>query len=140
MTTIALRSSRSRWVAISSLYLGLTLLYAYPMLPVIGSALPNDVGDPGLNAWLLWWNAHAVPLTARWWDAPIFYPAHGAMALSEAFLNLWPLSTPLQWVGASAVLTYNLMFLLSFPTAALAAHALARHVTGRHDAGLLAGL
>jgi hypothetical protein len=140
MTTAALRPSRTRWLAVSALYVGLTLLYAHPMLRVIGSALPNDTGDPGLNAWILWWNAHAVPLTAHWWDGPVFYPARGAMALSETFLNLVPLSSPLQWAGASAVLTYNLMFLLSFPAAALGAHALAYRLTGRHDAALVAGL
>jgi len=140
MTTAVFRSSRARWLAVSALYVGATLLYAHPMLRVIGSALPNDTGDPGLNAWILWWNAHAIPLTAQWWNGPIFYPARGAMALSETFLNLVPLSTPLQWAGASAVLTYNLMYLLSFPAAALAAHALAHRLTGRHDAALIAGL
>src|SRR4249919_2771595 len=117
MTILALQSSRTRWLAVSALYVGVTLLYAYPMLPVIGSALPNDTGDPGLNAWILWWNAQAVPLTAHWWNGPMFYPAPGAMALSETLLNLVPLSTPLQWAGASAVLTYNPLFLLSFPAA-----------------------
>ena len=133
-------SSRARWAAAAALYLGLTLAYCRTLLPVLGSALPNDTGDPGLNAWILWWNAHALPLTERWWNAPIFFPAQGVMALSETFLNLWPLSTPLQWLGLSPVLTYNLMFLLSFPAAALAAHALARRLTGRHDAALIAGL
>ena len=70
----------------------------------------------------------------------MFFPSQGSMALSETFLNLVPLSTPLQWTGASAVLTYNILFLLSFPTAALAAHALGRWLTGRHDAALIAGL
>ena len=140
MTIVALRSSRARWFAASALYVGVTLLYAHPMLGVIGSALPNDTGDPGLNAWILWWNAHAVPLTAHWWNGPIFYPAPGAMALSETFLNLVPLSTPLQWAGASAVLTYNLLFLLSFPAAALAAHALGAPADRAARAGLVAGL
>lgn len=133
-------SPRTRWLAIASLYIVLTLGYCWPLLPVIGSALPNDTGDPGLNTWILWWNAHAVPLTQKWWDAPMFFPARGAIALSETFLNLAPLTAPLQWAGASAVLTYNLMFMLSFPTAALAAHTLARRLTGRHDAALIAGL
>lgn len=133
-------SPRARWISVAALYVGLTLAYSRTLLPVIGSALPNDAGDPGLNAWILWWNAHAVPLTRAWWNAPMFSPAEGAFALSETFLNLWPLSTPMQWAGASAVLTYNVMFLLSFPAAALAAHVLARHLTGRHDAALIAGL
>jgi hypothetical protein len=133
-------SSLGRWLAAAGVYAILALIYARTLLPVIGSALPNDLGDPGLNTWILWWNAHAVPLTSRWWDAPMFFPVRGAIALSETFLNLWPLSSPMQWAGASAVLTYNVMYLLSFPAAALAAHALAHRLTGRHDAGFVAGL
>jgi hypothetical protein len=133
-------SSRLRWLAVAAVYVGITLAYARPLLPVIGSALPNDTGDPGLNTWILWWNAQAIPLTTTWWNGGIFFPAPGAMALSETFLNLWPLSTPMQWAGASAVLTYNVMYLLSFPAAALAAHALAHRLTGRHDAAFVAGL
>lgn len=131
---------RLRWPIVALVYVAITLAYSRTLLPVIGSALPNDTGDPGLNAWILWWNAHAVPLTRAWWDAPIFHPVHGALALSETFLNLWPLSTPMQWAGASAVVTYNVMFLLSFPAAALGAHALAHRLTARHDAGFIAGL
>jgi hypothetical protein len=127
-------------VAVAAVYVGLTLVYCRTLLPVIGSALPNDIGDPGLNAWILWWNSQALPLTERWWNGPIFYPVKGALALSETFLNLWPLSSPMQWAGASPTLTYNVMFLLSFPAAALAAHALAYRLTGRHDAGFVAGL
>ena len=134
------RLDTGAWLAAGALYVGLALAYAWPLLPVLTSALPNDTGDPGLNAWILWWNSKAVPLTAAWWDAPIFFPAHGALALSETLLNLAPVSTPLQWAGLSAVTTYNVLFLLSFPAAALSAHALARRLTGRHDAALIAGL
>ena len=131
-------ASSLRWLAVGAVYVAITLAYAHPLLPVIGTALPNDTGDPGLNTWILWWNAHAVPLTEKWWNGGIFFPAHGAMALSETFLNLWPLSTPLQWAGVSAVLTYNLMFLPSFPGRARA-HALVHRLTGRHDAAFVAG-
>src|SRR6476620_6461976 len=99
--TISTQSTlRSPWLAAIALYAALTLAYSWTLLPVIGTALPNDTGDPGLNTWILWWNAHAMPLTKKWWNGPIFFPAQGAMALSETFLNLVPLSTPLQWMGA----------------------------------------
>jgi hypothetical protein len=135
-----MRRPSSGWIWPAAVYAGLTLLYARTLLPVIGSAFPNDIGDPGLNAWILWWNSQATPLTTAWWNSPIFFPVRGTFALSETLLNLWPLSTPMQWAGASAVLTYNVAFLLSFPAAALAAHALARRLTARHDLALVAGL
>jgi len=79
-------------------------------------------------------------LTARWWDAPVFYPIRGAFAFSETLLSLTIVSTPLQWLGATAVEAYNVVFVLSFFSAAIAAHALAHRLTGRHDVSLLAGL
>jgi hypothetical protein len=128
------------WLTVTAIYTALTLAYAWPLLPVMGSALPSDTGDPGLITWVLWWNAHVTPLTTAWWDAPIFFPIRGVFALSETFLGILPLTTPLQWLGASPVLAYNVAFLLSFPAAALAAHALARELTGRHDVAIIAGL
>ncbi len=131
---------RSPWTRVTALYVGLTVIYGWPIVGAMGARLPFDAGDPALNAWILWWNAHAVPLTAAWWSAPIFFPAPGTFALSETLLALAPLTTPLQWAGASHVVAYNVAFLASFPAAALAAHALAHRLTGRHDAALLAGL
>ena len=29
------------------------------------SRIPHDPGDPVLNIWILWWNAQAMPFTAR---------------------------------------------------------------------------
>ena len=128
------------WGLVAAVYVALTALYAYPLLGAMSTTLPHDVGDPGLNTWIIWWNSQAWPLTERWWNAPMFYPATGALALSETFLSLSPLTTPLLRFGVSPVVTYNIAFLLSFPLTALAAHALARRLTGRHDAAFIAGL
>ncbi|MCC7010636.1 MAG: hypothetical protein IT184_17635 [Acidobacteria bacterium] len=131
---------RRPWAAFAALYTAIVLVYAWPLLPEISAALPKDPGDPALNAWILWWNSQAVPLTDGWWNAPIFFPIRGALALSETLLGLTPLTTPLLWLGASPVTTYNIAFLISYPASALAMHALAYRLTGRHDAALLAGL
>jgi hypothetical protein len=138
-----IRANRSSWPAMrpaAALYAVCALLYCWPLLLSFGSHLPSDTGDPGLNTWILWWNSQAVPLTARWWNAPMFFPAEGAFAFSETLLGVAPLTLPLLFAGLSPVVAYNVVFLLSIPTAALAAHALAHRLTGRHDAGLLAGL
>ncbi len=136
-------STRARvvpWLLAGLFYVALTLTLTWPLAARLTTVLPHDLGDPVLNTWILWWNAHTLPLTARWWNAPIFWPAPGAIAFSEHLLGLSVLATPLQWMGAGPVATYNTMFLLSFPLSALAAHALAFSRTGRHDAALVAGL
>ena len=122
------------------LYAGLALLYCWPILIGIGSRLPSDAGDPALNAWILWWNSQAVPLTSTWWNAPIHFPLQGAFAFSETLLGLLPVSLPLLLAGLPPVAVYNIIFLISIPASALAAHALAKRLTGRDDAALLAGL
>jgi hypothetical protein len=128
------------WFLVALAYVATTLVHFWPLLPTLGSSLPADLGDPALNTWILWWNSQAVPFTERWWSPPIFFPEGDMLALSETLLGLTPVTTPLQWLGASPVLAYNLVLLLSYPTAALAAHALTFRLTRRHDAAFIAGM
>ena len=121
-------------------YLTLTLFFTWPLALHLSSVLPHDTGDPLFGTYLMWWNAHAVPLTDRWWNAPFFWPSAGAMGFSEHLLGLSLLSTPLQWAGADPISAYNITFLLSFPLSALAMHALAFSLVRRHEAAALAGL
>jgi hypothetical protein len=120
-------------------YACLTAAITWPVAARLRSALPHDPYDPALTTWILWWNAHAAPLTSRWWSAPFFSPMPGALALSEHLLGISLLTTPLQWLGAGAVTSHNVAFLAAFVLTALAAHALVLVVTGRHDAGYIAG-
>jgi hypothetical protein len=76
------------------IYSALTIALTFPLITHLAGSLPNDPGDPALNTWILWWNAHAMPFTARWWNAPAFYPIHGALAFSENLAGLSLISTP----------------------------------------------
>jgi hypothetical protein len=134
------RSELLTWLGFAAFYSALTLTYAWPLVSSLSSAFPNDPGDPALTTWMVWWNTQALPLTERWWNAPIFFPVKGAFALSETLLALAPVTTPLQWLGMNPLGAHNIAFLLSYPACALAGHALAYRLTGRHDAALLAGL
>src|SRR5437762_2981637 len=115
-------------------YLLLTIALTYPLIFNLASALPNDPGDPALNTWILWWNAHAVPYTAKWWNAPAFYPASGSLAFSENLLGLSLISTPIQWLGGGPQVAYNITLLLTFPFCAIGVYLLAYELTGRRDA------
>jgi F5/8 type C domain len=128
------------WLLAFAAYSALTLVITWPLARHLTSVLPHDSGDPLLNAWILWWNAQALPLTDRWLNAPMFWPMKGAIVLSEHLLGLSLVATPLQWLGAGPVTAYNVVFLLSFPLSAIAAHALGHVLTGRHDAAAIAGL
>ncbi len=128
------------WLLASLAYGALTIVFTWPLVTQITAVLPHDLGDPILNAWIVWWNAHVLPLTTRWWNGQSFWPSWSTVAFSETLLGLTPITNPIQWLGGSAITAYNVAFLLTFPLSALAAHALVFRLSGRHDAGFIAGL
>ncbi len=123
-----------------AVYSALTLLVTWPLILHLTSALPHDAEDPLLSTTILWWNAHVLPLSQRWMDGFFFYPAGGALALSDHRLGLSPIASPLLWLGLGPVTVYNVTFLATYPLCAIAAHALAFSLTKRHDASIVCAL
>jgi hypothetical protein len=121
-------------------YTALTVALTWPLLLQLGSVAPNDLGDPLLSTWTLWWNASRLPLTEAWWNGPIFYPAPNALTLSDHRIGIGLISTPAIWLGWSPMAAHNLAFLASFVLCAFAGYALAFGLTRRHGAAFLAGL
>jgi hypothetical protein len=127
------QTSASIWLGA---FLALAIVWTWPLAAHLGSRIPHDPGDSVLNIWLLWWNAHSVPFTDAWWSPPIFFPMRGALALSEHLAGLAVVTTPLQWIGASALAAYNVAFILSFALSGFFAFLLVRRilVAPAHDA------
>jgi hypothetical protein len=131
---------RHPFAAAFAAYALLTVAFTWPLAAHLSTGFPHDAFDPALCSWILWWNAHAVPLTPRWLNAPMFWPVPGILTLSEHLLGISVLTTPLQWLGSSPITAFNLAVLLSFPLCAIAAHALAFTIVKRHDAAVVAAL
>jgi hypothetical protein len=74
------------------------------------------------------------------WNAPFYWPMHGALALTEHGAGLGVIGTPIQWLGGSPLLAYNVLLIASIWFAALAAAALVRRLTGDEAAAFCAGL
>ena len=123
-----------------ALYLAIALAWSWPLALHLGTRFTHDPGDPLLVTYLIWWNAQALPLTAAWWSAPFYWPQPGALALTEHLAGLAIITTPLQWLGASPLLTYNLVLIASTWWSGLATHALARRLGASTLAALCAGL
>ena len=121
-------------------YTALAVAATYPLVTRLGDGVPHDRFDPLLNTWLLWWNARSVPLSAEWWNGPFFHPLPGVLSFSETLVGLSPLTTPLQWLGASPLATYNTAFLLSFALSAFSMHLLCRSLRMRPALCVVAGL
>ena len=120
-------------------YVLLALAYTWPLTLRLATGVIHDPYDPLLNAWILWWNTKALPLTQAWWNAPIFYPATGTLAFSEHLIGLSPIAAPFAALGAP-LLGYNVALLATYPLCALTAHFLVYTLTRRHDAAFVAGL
>jgi hypothetical protein len=133
-----------RWSArdalVVLLYLSISVGLYWPLLPGMTSSIPGDPGDPLLNTWIFWWNAHHLPWSAEYWHAPAFAPAPNALALSETLLGLTWLTTPLQWLGASPLFAYNVLFLVVPVLNGIASYALCLHLTGRRDAAVVGSI
>ena len=118
----------------------LSLIEQHALVSAIAGTVPHDLGDPLLNTWIFWWNAHQPPLTADYWNAPAFAPAPNALALSETLLGLTWLTTPAQWLGASPVTAHNLIYLLTPLLNGLSAYWLCLTLVGRHDAAFVGAI
>ena len=121
-------------------YALLTMALALPLVGRLAGAVPSDAADPVLNAWILWWNSQAFPLTEHWWNAPAFHPHQHMLTFSEHLLGLAPISTPLNWLTGSPIVAYNVTFLLTFVLSGWTAYLLGFELTGRRDAAWLAGI
>jgi hypothetical protein len=106
----------------------------------LSTRVPHDLGDPVLNTWILWWNARAVPFTARWWSPPILIPVDGALALSEHLAGLGIFATPIQLLGGTPLLAYNVCVVLSCALSGWFAYLLVFRLTGSRMAGLCGGV
>lgn len=124
---------------VTVVYAALIVAYSWP-LPASLHAVARDPGDPILNAWILWWTTQAVPLSADWWNAPIFVPATGTLAFSEHLLGQAPIAVPLIALTGDALFGYNVTLLATYLFSALGGYFLAFTLTRRHDAAFVAGL
>jgi len=136
------RRPPSAAVEAALVFFGFTLLAivaTYPLIAGIGQHLPSDVGDPVLNAWILAWDAarfrHGIE---RLWDAPNFFPYPHTLTYSDHLLGIAVFTAPVQWLTGNPVLTYNVAFIASWVVSAGGMYVLARSLTGRADAAVIA--
>ena len=128
------------WLAAAAVYVVLTAAGTWPLVLHPRTLVPSDLGDALLNAWIMWWNTQALPLTDAWWNAPQFRPVAGTLAFSEHLLGLAPITTPIILLTGDPLLAHNVTFFLAFPLCALAGHFLVYTIARRHDIAFIGGL
>jgi hypothetical protein len=133
-------ASRHRLSALA-FFLLLAVAHTWPLASAPGRLSRNDNADTVLNEWILAWDVHAATHDPRhFFDGNMFYPEPDTLAYSEPLLVPAALGAPLFWLGASAVLVYNLLVLAGLTLTGWAAFLLVARWTDDAAAGLLGGV
>ncbi len=137
------RSGSARWLvwaAAVAAYSLLTLIYLRPVWRVGGDHIPFAQDDPLFNLYVLKWSAHQIRLgLPDLWNANLFYPTRGALALSDHLLGPAALLALFLLIVPNAIAGYNFLFLTSFVATALAVCWVCRRAGLSWAAALLAG-
>jgi hypothetical protein len=130
-----------RSAIVLAIYTLLTLILTHPLIFNLTTTVPNDIGDPLLNTWILAWDSHAL-LTDPFnlFNANIFHPLPNTLAYSEHLFSTALLALPLQLISGEPILAYNLSLLATFPLAAFGMYLLALRWTNHRGAAFIAGL
>jgi hypothetical protein len=97
--------------------------------------------DSLLNAWILSWDYHTLftrPLDL--FNANIFFPAAGTLALSEHMLGNLLIFGPVMFLTRNPIMAANAVVLASFVLSGVTMFALARSWTGRAFPSFVAGV
>jgi len=95
--------------------------------------------DPVIDLWTLHWSSGHLFSPAQLFHGDIFHPVRYAALHSDISLGTVVLAAPLRLLTSEPVPLYNAAVLLALAFGGWAFCALAREITGRLDAGLLAG-
>lgn len=127
--------------AVAAFFACLTIILTWPLIQDATTAFSGGLWDPMLVSWTVAWGADRLLHGLQgFWSPPVFYPYPNTLSYSEHLLGIAILVAPLRWLGASPILTYNAAYFFSYVLAGCGAFLLARELTGRRDAAVLAGL
>ena len=143
--TAARDGAPTLWLGLA--FVLLTLALSWPLPRVLTTSIPGDYGDPLFIGWVMSWVAGKLtaaltnPFALRgFWDAPIFHPETGALALSEHFIPQTVLILPVYWLTHNPILCYNVAFLTSYVLTGVGTALLTRALSSSLAAALLAGV
>ena len=104
----------------AAVFLGLAVLHTWP-LATDPSRLSRHNDDEWLNAWTVSWIAHQAPRNPfDLFGANMFYPTGNALAYTEPLIVPGLMGAPLRWLGATPMMTYNLLVLAGLTLTGLA--------------------
>ncbi|MFG2050572.1 hypothetical protein ACGFIW_24435 [Micromonospora sp. NPDC048935] len=134
------RWARPEWILAALGSLLLSVLLTWPTMRHPASTIPNDVGDPTLQAWQVAWSGHALLSDpAGLWHSNTFFPEKYTYAYSDTLLGY----APVGMIGSgfeAALIRYNVLYVLLHALAAFGAYVLARQLGANRWGGAVAGI
>jgi hypothetical protein len=122
------------------LYTVLALLYLWPVGQVWQDRIAPNTEDPLFNLWVLKWSAHQIRLgLPDLWNANVYWPTHGTLALSDHLLGPALQLVLFESVVPNAIAGYNALFFTSFVLTGLAVCWVLRRGGASWTAAVLAG-
>ncbi len=128
-------------IAVVLVYILLVCVLLFPLpLNLSDGFFATEPGDPLLQIWVLRWNIHKLSTSlSSYFDANIFYPYQNTFAYHDHMFGLGLLGLPIYALSHNPILTYNLLFLLSFVLSAYGMFLLVRELTSHSGAAWIAG-
>jgi hypothetical protein len=122
------------------LYTAATLLYLRPIWRFWGDRLVPSLDDPLFNLYVLKWSAHQIGLgLPDLWNANLFHPTQGALALSDHLLGPAAQLALFLKVVPNAIAGYNFLLYTAYVATALAVCWVCRRAGLSWTAAILAG-
>ncbi|NYF54535.1 hypothetical protein [Micromonospora purpureochromogenes] len=133
------RVARHEWTLVVLASLPLAAALTWPTLRDPAGTLPQDTGDPTLQAWQVAWGGHALRTDpAHLWHSNTFFPEPYTYAYSDTLLGFAPFAL----IGegpVAAVVRYNLLYVLVHALAFVGAYALSRQLGAGRAGAAVAG-
>jgi hypothetical protein len=136
-TPTAALTAPARWAGFAVL----ALFMAWPGLDAWTTRIPGDPGDAFFNLYVLEWGAESLTRGLRdYWGGTIYLGAHLPMAYSDTHLGVVPVYLALRTLTGSPILAFNLLFVGSWAVSCECTYLLARRITGRVVAPVVAAI
>ncbi|MFF3856519.1 hypothetical protein [Micromonospora sp. NPDC002575] len=133
------RLARHEWTLAVLGSLVLAVVLTWPTVRDLTGTIPQDVGDPTLQAWQVAWGGHAVLTNpTQLWHSNTFWPEPYTYAYSDTLLGY----APFGFFGdgpVAAVVRYNLLYVLVHALAFVGAYALSRQLGAGRAGAAVAG-
>jgi hypothetical protein len=137
---LGVRLLRHEWTLAVAGGLLLAVVLTWPTLRDLGHTIPQDIGDPTLQAWQIAWGGHVLRTDpTQLWHSNTFYPEPYTYAYSDTLLGY----APAGMIGegpVAALVRYNLLYVLVHALAFVGAYALVRQLGANRVGAAVAGV